>query len=105
MDHAQSNALGIQEFGTVTHRERRIGCWDGEMARYSAMINGCTQAAITGIDKVDHDCFGATEWSRLSTKAREFIRCAEDDIGRPVTLISTGPELSQIIDLRAEYGD
>ena len=33
MDHAQSNALGIQEFGTVTHRERRIGCWDGEMAR------------------------------------------------------------------------
>jgi adenylosuccinate synthase len=105
MTHDQSNALGIQEFGTVTHRERRIGCWDGEMARYSAMINGCTQAAITGIDKVDHDCFGATEWSQLSAKAREFIRCAEDDIGRPVTLVSTGPELTQIIDLRAEHGD
>jgi adenylosuccinate synthase len=32
----------------------------------------------------------------------EFIEQAEEDIGRPVTLISTGPELSQIIDLRGE---
>ena len=54
---------------------------------------------------MDHDCFGVSEWSKLSPKAKEFIRCAEDDIGRPVTLISTGPELSQIIDLRAENGD
>ena len=45
----------IEEFGTVTHRRRRIGEWDGEMARYSAMINGCTQAAITGIDRIDPD--------------------------------------------------
>ena len=103
MSHDESTALGLQEFGTVTHRERRIGAWDGEMARYSAMINGCTQAAITGIDKVDHACAGVTEFRRLSPRAKEFLRDAEADIGRPITLISTGPELSQIIDLRAEY--
>ncbi len=103
MSHDESNALGLQEFGTVTHRERRIGGWDGTMARYSAMINGCTQAAITGIDKIDSSCSGVTEYSRLSAKAKEFLRDAEADIGRPITLISTGPELSQIIDLRAEY--
>jgi adenylosuccinate synthase len=102
MPTATSDAMGIQEFGTVTHRKRRIGRWDGEMARYSAMINGCTQAAITGIDRVDKACFGVTEYTKLTKKAKEFIKKAEDDIGCPVTLISTGPELSQIIDLRDE---
>jgi adenylosuccinate synthase len=56
MAREKSDAMGIQEFGTVTQRQRRIGQWDGEMARYSAMINGCTQAAITGIDRVDKAC-------------------------------------------------
>lgn len=51
MTMERSHELGIEEFGTVTHRQRRIGTWDGKMARYSAMINGCTQAAITGIDR------------------------------------------------------
>lgn len=100
MSREESMELGIQEFGTVTHRERRIGCWDGEMARYSAMINGCTIAAITGIDHVDPECYGATEYSQLTEKALEFIRQAEKDIGVPVKLISTGPEMTQIIDIR-----
>ncbi len=102
MSRDDSHRLGIQEFGTVTHRERRIGGWDGEMARYSAMINGCTQAAITGIDHIDEACYGATSFEGLTKKAKDFIRQAEDDIGVPVTLISTGPETSQIIDLRNE---
>ncbi len=100
MTRDESHALGIEEFGTVTHRERRIGCWDGKMARYSAMINGCTIAAITGIDNVDEACFGATEYSQLTEKALAFIRQAEEDIGVPVKLISTGPEMTQIIDIR-----
>lgn len=97
-----SHRLGIEEFGTVTHRERRIGVWDGEMARYSARINGCTLAAITGIDRVDKACYGVTDAGRLTQKAKDFIAQAEEDIGRPVGLISTGPEMSQIIDLRDE---
>lgn len=102
MPIAQSDTMGIQEFGTVTHRQRRVGGWDGEMARYSAMINGCTIAAITGIDNVDKACFGATKISQLTKKAKDFIRQAEDDIGSPVGLISTGPEITQIIDIRDE---
>jgi adenylosuccinate synthase len=102
MSRETSDRLGIQEFGTVTHRQRRIGGWDGTMARYSAMINGCTQAAITGIDRVDHVCFGVKEYEKLSKKAKDFLVQAESDIGAPVTLISTGPDVSQIIDLRDE---
>jgi len=102
MPAEKSDAMGIQEFGTVTHRKRRIGGWDGEMARYSAMINGCTQAAITGIDRIDKACFGVTDYSKLTKKAKDFLKNAEDDIGCPIALISTGPEVTQIIDLREE---
>ena len=102
MTSEKSDSMGIQEFGTVTHRKRRVGGWDGKMAQYSAMINGCTQAAITGIDRVDKSCFGVTEYGKLTTKAKNFLKIAEDDIGSPITLISTGPEMTQIIDLREE---
>jgi len=98
----KSHEMGILEYGTVTHRERRIGNWDGQMARYSAMINGCTQVAITGIDRVDPACFGVTEYDQLTETAKVFIRQVEEDVGSPVTIISTGPELSQIIDLRTK---
>jgi len=100
MPREESDRLGIQEFGTVTHRQRRIGGWDSRMAGYSAMINGCTQAAITGIDRIDTKCFGVTDYNRLTKKARDFLKKAEGDIGAPITLISTGPDVSQIIDLR-----
>jgi adenylosuccinate synthase len=102
MTPEEAQEHGIEEFGTVTHRRRRIGEWDGEMARYSAMINGCTQAAITGIDRIDPDCYGCSDYDRLSKAAKDFISKAEDDIGKPVTLISTGPDISHIIDLREE---
>lgn len=95
-----SDSLGIQEFGTVTHRQRRIGEWDGKMARYSAMINGCTQAAITGIDRVDPACAAITDYDRLTRKALDFLGKAEADIGAPITLISTGPDVAHIIDIR-----
>ena len=66
------------------------------------MVNGATQIAITGIDRLDRECFGVTEWEKLTPKAKEFVERVEDDTGVPVTLISTGPSLEQIIDLRRE---
>jgi adenylosuccinate synthase len=102
MSMETSKEMGIEEFGTVTHRPRRIGEWDPKMAKYSAMVNGGTQAAITGIDRVDKGCYGATRFEQLSQTARDFIDMVEGDIRIPVTLISTGPDVSHIIDLRDE---
>jgi adenylosuccinate synthase len=102
MSQKTSKEMGIEEFGTVTHRPRRIGGWDQKLAQYSVMVNGGTQAAITGIDRVDRGCFGATQLNQLSHTAREFIEMVEKDIRIPVTLISTGPDVSHIIDLRDE---
>lgn len=98
----EAEKMGIVEYGTVTGRRRRIGLWDGNMARYAAMINGATQVAITGIDKLDRECYGVKEWDKLTPKAKEFIEKVENDVKVPVTLISTGPEMNQIIDLRKD---
>ncbi|WP_456487335.1 adenylosuccinate synthetase [Candidatus Alkanophaga liquidiphilum] len=100
MSDAEAKTLGIEEFGTVTGRKRRIGRWDAEMARYAATLNGATQIAITGIDRIDPVCRGVTEFEKLSEKAKEFVARVERDVGVPVTLISTGPGLNEIIDLR-----
>jgi len=102
MSSNKAHELGIEEFGTVTGRERRIGTWDGEMARYASMINGATQIAITGVDHIDQSCFGATKYSQLTKPVKDFLGQVEEDTGCPVTLISTGPEMSQIVDIRSE---
>uniref|UniRef100_A0A7C4WJF4 Adenylosuccinate synthetase n=1 Tax=Geoglobus ahangari TaxID=113653 RepID=A0A7C4WJF4_9EURY len=102
MSQEEAEKLGIVEYGTVTGRRRRVGWWDGKLARYSVMVNGATQVAITGIDKLDKECYGVREWAKLTPKAKKFIEKVEDDVRIPVTLISTGPSLEQIIDLRKE---
>lgn len=42
-----------QEFGATTGRPRACGWFDGVQARYSAIINGLTQIALTKIDVLD----------------------------------------------------
>ena len=102
MSEDDAKKLGIREFGTVTGRERRIGWWDPSMAKYSAMVNGATQVAITGLDKLDPSVKGASEYADLSAKVKAFLREAEVQVGVPFTLLSTGPEMAEIIDLREE---
>jgi adenylosuccinate synthase len=102
MSEGEAKKLEIEEFGTVTGRPRRIGWWDPKMAAYSAMINGATQVAITGLDKLDPNVRGVDQYDDLSTKVRTFLREAEKEVGVPFTLLSTGPELAEIVDLREE---
>jgi len=100
MSPEDAGKLGIAEFGTVTGRARRIGYWDPKMARYSAMINGATEAAITGLDRIDPAVTGVHEYEKLTEPVRRFIEQAEKDAGIPFTLLSTGPGQNDIVDLR-----
>ncbi len=92
MAEAKAAELQIEEFGTVTGRKRRIGVWDGKMAAYSAMINGATTVALSGVDKLDPSCRGVREYGELSREVRDFVQRVEQDTRVPVKLISTGPE-------------
>ena len=102
MSEDDAKKLNIEEFGTVTGRQRRIGWWDPTMAKYSAMVNGATQVAITGLDKLDPSVKGANQYDELSARVKTFLREAETAVGVPFTLLSTGPELTEIVDLREE---
>ena len=41
------------EFGTVTGRPRRVGWFDGAVARYAVRVNGATSVALTKMDVLD----------------------------------------------------
>ncbi len=100
MSEDKAAELHIEEYGTVTGRKRRIGQWDGKMAAYSAMINGATMVALSGVDRLDPSCRGVKKYEELSNEVKEFVAKVEQDTRVPVKLISTGPEISEIVDLR-----
>lgn len=99
MPQEEAERLGIVEYGTVTGRRRRVGHFDFEMARRAAMINGATQLAITCLDRLFGECAGARRKEDLSGRARDFVRKVEEATGVPVTLLSTGEGMEDMIDL------
>ncbi|MFQ5800121.1 MAG: adenylosuccinate synthetase [Candidatus Hydrothermarchaeales archaeon] len=102
MDPDEAEKLDIVEFGTVTGRRRRSGRFDFEMAKEAAMINSASQIALTCVDYIDKRSRGAKRYEDLTDKVKSFVDEVEKRIGVPVTLISTGPDLSETIDLREE---
>lgn len=102
LSEEEAERLGVHEFGTVTGRARRLGTFDFGMAKYSAMINSANQIAVTCVDYLDKEVRGVKEYEKLSSKAKAFIDEVEKKVGVPVTLISTGPDLEDTIDLREE---
>ncbi len=98
----KAEEMGIEEYGTVTGRRRRVGLFDMELAKESCMINGATQIALTCVDKLFPQCGKVTDYSRLPGEVKKFISEIEGETGVPVTIISTGPDLEDTIDLRDE---
>ncbi len=88
------------ERGTVTGRPRRIGEFDFKMAKRACVINGATQVVLTCIDRRFPDAAEAETWGELPGEAKRFVEKVEEAVGVPVTLISTGPELDHMVDLR-----
>jgi adenylosuccinate synthase len=94
--------LGWVEYGSVTGRQRRASPFNLELAKKSIKINSATQLAVTKLDVVFPECAGLTEYSKLTSKPRQFIENMEANLGVKVVLIGTGAEINQIIDRREE---
>ena len=94
--------LGWVEYGSVTGRQRRASPFNLELAKKSIKINSATQLAVTKLDVVFPECAGLTEYSKLTSKPRQFIENIEANLGVKVVLIGTGAEINQIIDRREE---
>jgi adenylosuccinate synthase len=95
-----AQARGWEEFGAVTGRPRRIGDFDYELAERAAMINGATEIGITNLDRRFEGCAGLRDWEKLPDDAKDFVSSVEDRLNRPAMLLSTGPDVYEMIDRR-----
>ena len=100
MSLEEADRKGFVEYGTVTGRRRRVGRFDMEQATEAVRVNCPTQIALTFIDRLDPEARGARQLGELNAEARRFIEELEGTLKRPVSLVSTGPEVYDIIDLR-----
>jgi adenylosuccinate synthase len=102
----EEKKFGIEERGTVSKRKRKLGHFDDVMAVKAIRKNGTTQGALTCIDRLFPENKGVTEFDNLSYDAQQFIEEKNKLLklsGRHfkgISLISTGPEPKDIIDLR-----
>lgn len=96
----ETSKKGWAEVGTVTGRQRRAAEFNFELAKKAIMLNSATQIAITKLDVLFPDCANKTSIDSLNTEAKSFIKKIEDNLNVPVTLIGTGPNINDIIDIR-----
>jgi len=104
-DTVTSNAVSstkIEEFASVTKKVRRVGEFDEMLVKRAVQINRPTQLAVNFVDYIDHSDYQVRNYKQLSSKSKLFIDKLEKLYGVPVTLLGTGPDQADIIDLRKE---
>jgi adenylosuccinate synthase len=100
MPHAEAVARGIAEYGVNTGRPRRKAeRLDFELLEYAAMLNGPTRIALTFCDHYDPAMRGGRTGADVTDRVRALIRDVEAATGAPVTMLDTGPRLSDVIEL------
>ncbi len=94
------------EIGSVSKRLRRIGKFEERSSRRAIMLNGATKVAVTHIDLFDgNDAANITTYQDFTPEAKEFLDklqslCKAVYPYPELGLISDGPELEDILDLR-----
>lgn len=100
----EAERKGMLEVATVTGRIRRAAPFNFNYAEKAVILNSPTQIAITKIDVLFKEARGVTEFEDLPKEAKNFIYQIERRLKRPITLISTGPDVYETIDRRRELG-
>ncbi|MEM4137429.1 MAG: adenylosuccinate synthetase [Candidatus Anstonellaceae archaeon] len=101
----KAKELGMDEYGTVTGRQRRVNpnlIW--EELQKASIVNSATCIALTKLDIKYPQAKGIVEFEKLPPEAKEFVFEIEKKLEVPVGLIGTGPDAMDIIDRREEVG-
>ncbi|MFA5160793.1 MAG: adenylosuccinate synthetase [Elusimicrobiales bacterium] len=92
-----------REVGSVSGRLRRIGAFEDNWAKRAVMLNSANKIAVTHIDMFEGNSRIRT-MADVTPPAREFLdglaRLGELTPHPELALVSTGPELEDMIDLR-----
>jgi len=102
-DAGRIRELG-NEYGTTTGRPRRIGWLDLQVLQQSITLTGATEIALMHADTAEEIIrdMGGIRFRSLdgedheTTSVDEIVNIIERNLGVPVTMISTGPETSQL---------
>lgn len=112
-----------KEFGSTTGRPRRCGWLDLPALKYAIMLSGVDELIVMKMDvlneleeiqvctKYEQDgtpvykafagwnegLKGITQYAALPEKARTYLEFIEAETGLPISLISIGPERSEVI--------
>ena len=94
-----SNRIGmkVEEKTTVTHKIRRVGEWDLDLAAMCRLLNRPEKLAVTFIDYIDPEHAGTENYDELSQNAKDFIKAVEHFMEAPATLIGTGGPTFNVI--------
>ncbi|MGB9631308.1 MAG: adenylosuccinate synthetase, partial [Candidatus Methanodesulfokora sp.] len=98
----EARRLGMLEIATVTGRKRRSAPFNFKLAKRAVMLNSATQVAITKLDVLFPEASGAKRYEDLPRGARDFIDKVEDELKVPVTLVGTGKDIMEIVDMRKD---
>lgn len=85
---------------STTHKKRRVGEFEWDLLRKSALINGATDIALTFADYLSKKNQQATRFDQLDKDTINFIQEVERVARASVSLISTGFSHRSIIDRR-----
>lgn len=83
----------IREMTTVSKKVRRIGRFDWELAKRTAMMNRPTRIAVNGLDYLDYRNRGVDSIEHLTASAREFLGRINQELGVSVGFWGTGPQI------------
>ena len=104
-DETTWDALGLDpEFTTVTKKMRRVGQWDGDLARAAIKANGGVpkaRIALTMADQLSPAIRGVTSWEDLKADNvfMEHYHRIVGDLGTHPLLITTSPNTAVWTDL------
>ena len=87
----------IEERTSVTHKVRRIGRFDWELAGRCVQANRPTRLAINGLDYIEASNRFARGWDDLTLKAKVFVDRLYRDNSVPCNFLGIGPSLTEII--------
>jgi adenylosuccinate synthase len=82
--------LRRSEKTSTTNKQRRVGEFEWELLRQSALLNGPTDIALTFVDYLGKENLDARRFDQLTPTALNFIDEIERVAGAPVSLVSTG---------------
>jgi len=102
LNEEDAKKLGLTEIATVTGRKRRVAPFNVKLAKESIRLNSATQIAITKLDTLFKDSYKVRNYSNLPLEAKKWIEDLEEELKVPITIIGTGEDSMDTIDLRKE---